>query len=89
MLHVNYGNHGIRYLCVSENINQGFSKCISFGRVKVDAAVSTEILKAIQPMAIDVALEAAEQVRQRQSDRTPWSWNWSRPVMRGADGSPV
>jgi hypothetical protein len=53
---------------VSENINQGLSKCISFGRVKVDAAVSTEILKAIQPMAMDAALEAAEQLGQRQSD---------------------
>jgi len=70
VLHVNYGNHGIRYVCVSENVNQGLSKCISFGRVKVDAAVSTEILKAIQPLAIDAALEAAEQFRQRQSDRT-------------------
>jgi DNA invertase Pin-like site-specific DNA recombinase len=70
MLHVNYGNHGIRYVCVSENVNQGLSKCISFGRVKVDAVISAEILKAIQPMAIDAALEAAEQVRQRQSDRT-------------------
>jgi hypothetical protein len=70
MLHVNYGNHGIRYVCVSENLNQGLSKCISFGRVKVDAAISAEILKAIRPVAIDAALEAAEQLRQRQSDRT-------------------
>ena len=69
MLHVNYGNRGIRYVCVSENINQGLSKCISFGRVKADAAVATEILKVIQPLAIDAALEAAEQARQRQSDR--------------------
>jgi len=69
MLHVNYGNRGIRYVCVSENINRGLSKCISFGRVKVDAAVATEILKVIQPLAIDAALEAAEQARQRQSDR--------------------
>jgi DNA invertase Pin-like site-specific DNA recombinase len=70
MLHVNYGNRGIRYVCVSENINQGLSKCLSFGRVKVDEAVSAEILKAIQPMAIDAALEAAEQFQKRQSDRT-------------------
>jgi DNA invertase Pin-like site-specific DNA recombinase len=70
MLHVNYGNKGIRYVCVSENINQGLSKCISFGRVRVDQVVSMEILKAIQPMAIDAALEAADQVQRRQSDRT-------------------
>src|SRR5947209_20601457 len=71
MLPVNYGNHGMRYVCVSENVNQGLSKCISFGRVKVDAAVSAEILKAIQPLAIDSALAAAEQFRQGQSDRAP------------------
>jgi Recombinase zinc beta ribbon domain len=85
VLHVNYGNHGIRYVCVSENVNQGFSKCISFGRVKVDAAVSAEILKAIQPMAIDAAVEAAEQSDSgRAIARMPWSWNWSRPATRRA-----
>jgi DNA invertase Pin-like site-specific DNA recombinase len=70
MLHVNYGRRGIRYRCVSENINQGLSSCISFGRVRVDQVVSMEILKVIQPIALDAALEAAEQVSRRQSDRT-------------------
>ena len=83
MLQVNYGRQGIRYRCVSENINQGVPKCISFGRVRVDQAVSTEILKAIQPMAIDAALEAAEQVASgRVIARGLWNWNWSRPATR-------
>lgn len=55
---------------MSENINQGLASCISFGRVRVDQVVSVEILKAIQPMAIDAALEAADQLQSRQSDRT-------------------
>jgi DNA invertase Pin-like site-specific DNA recombinase len=70
MLHVNYGRRGIRYRCMNENINQGLASCISFGRVRVDQMVSLEILKAIQPMALDAALEAAEQLARQQSDRT-------------------
>jgi len=70
ILHVNYGRRGIRYRCMSENINQGLASCISFGRVRVDQVVSAEILKAIQPMAVDAALEAADQLQRRQSDRT-------------------
>lgn len=70
MLHVNYGRRGIRYRCMNENINQGLASCISFGRVRVDQMVSLEILKVIQPMALEAALDAAEQVVRQQSDRT-------------------
>ena len=70
MLKVNYGRQGIRYRCMNENISQGFASCISFGRVRVDQMVSLEILKVIQPMALDAALEAAEQLAGQQSDRT-------------------
>jgi hypothetical protein len=36
----------------------------------VDQAVSREVLKAIQPLAIDAALEAADQVQRRQDEAT-------------------
>lgn len=67
MLQVHYSK-GMRYRCVNGNINQGVPICISFGGVRVDQAVSMEILKVIQPMAIDAALQAAEQAKGRQSD---------------------
>src|SRR5215471_4260609 len=70
MLKVNYGRRGIRYRCMNENLNQGLASCISFGRVRVDQMVSLEILKVIQPMALDAALQAAEQLARQQSDRT-------------------
>jgi hypothetical protein len=70
MLKVNYGRQGIRYRCMNENIIQGLANCISFGRVRVDQMVSLEILQVIQPMALDAALEAAEQLAGQQSDRT-------------------
>jgi hypothetical protein len=59
----------MRYQCVNGHINKGVSKCISFGGARVDPAVSEEILKVIQPLAVDAALEAAEQVLQHQTER--------------------
>jgi hypothetical protein len=56
----------VHYLhCVNGHINQGSQKCISFGGVRADQAVSAEILKVIQPVAIDAALLAAEQTQQQ------------------------
>jgi excisionase family DNA binding protein len=76
MLHVFYGGYGggrdrgVRYQCVGGNINKGESRCISFGGVRVDEAVTTEVLNAIQGNAVDAALEAIEQLRnQRQEQR--------------------
>jgi hypothetical protein len=53
---------------VEENIQHGLPVCISFGQMRVDQTVSMEVLKVIQPQAIEAALEAAAQTLQRQSD---------------------
>ena len=60
----------MRYQCMNGHINQGVPKCISFGGVRIDQAVSDEILKVVQPVAIDAALRAAEQRSQQQNERT-------------------
>ena len=73
MLRVHYlgkGGKEMRYQCVNGHINQGVPKCISFGGVRVDQAVSDEILKVVQPIAIDAAVRAVEQRSQQQSERT-------------------
>jgi DNA invertase Pin-like site-specific DNA recombinase len=70
MLHVHYSTHAARYRCVNENINQGVASCISFGGMRIDQVVSSEILKVIQPVAIDAALQAADQILSRQTDLT-------------------
>ena len=59
----------MRYQCINGHINQGIPKCISFGGVRVDQAVSEEILKVVQPVAIDAALRAADQKVQQQNER--------------------
>jgi DNA invertase Pin-like site-specific DNA recombinase len=69
MLRVHYlgkNRQEMRYLCINGHINQGVAKCISFGGVRIDQAVSDEILKVVQPVAIDAALRAAEQRSQQQ-----------------------
>jgi hypothetical protein len=72
MLRVHYlgkNRREMRYQCINGHINQGVPKCISFGGVRVDRAVSEEILNVCQPVAIDAALRAAEQKVQQQSER--------------------
>ncbi len=72
MLRVHYlgkSRQEMRYQCINGHINQGVPKCISFGGVRIDQAVSDEILKVVQPVAIDAALRAAEQRSQQQNER--------------------
>jgi excisionase family DNA binding protein len=72
MLRVHYlgkNRKEMRYQCINGHINQGVPKCISFGGVRVDQAVSDEILKVVQPVAIDAALRAAGQKVQQRNER--------------------
>jgi len=71
MLRVGYVGKGrteMRYLCINGHINQGIPKCIAFGGVHADQAVSAEILQVVQPMAIEVALQAADQLCQQHDE---------------------
>ena len=65
------GLRGIaRYLCIDASINHGArTKCIAFGNMRVDAAVSSEVLRVISPLAIEAALEAAAEREQTSTDR--------------------
>jgi len=56
----------IRYECRGGRNDAGDSRCISFGGLRVDAAVGTEVLRAIEGNAIDAAIDAAEQMRQQR-----------------------
>jgi DNA invertase Pin-like site-specific DNA recombinase len=72
MLRVHYlgkNRKEMRYVCINGHINQGVPKCISFGGVRVDQAISEEILKVVQPVAIEAALRAGERKVQQQSER--------------------
>lgn len=65
MLHIVYcGIEGkvARYYCRGAHINYGTARCISFGSLRADEAISSEILKAVENDAIDAAFKAAEQI---------------------------
>lgn len=60
-LHVAYsgkgGNTG-RYHCRGSQFNHGGARCISFGGMRVDRAISAEIIAQLQPLGIEAALQA-------------------------------
>jgi hypothetical protein len=68
MLQVFYPGTMIRYVCNAARSRYGAETCISFGGLRVDAAVSKEVLEAVSGNAIQAALEAAEQMQQKQRD---------------------
>jgi excisionase family DNA binding protein len=64
-----------RYVCNDADVNHATTrKCIAFGNMRVDAAVSAEVLRVISPLALEAAFQmiadreraGAEQLRQRE-----------------------
>ena len=68
MLQVFYPGTMIRYVCNAARSRYGEETCITFGGLRVDAAVSKEVLGAVSGNAIQAALEAAEQMQQKRRD---------------------
>ena len=46
------------YRCERQNQILGVPRCFTFGGLRIDAAVSRELLRAVEPMAIEAAEEA-------------------------------
>ena len=62
-------NHDVpRYCCHRGHLDNGEEKCISFGGLSVDRAVSNEIFRVIQPAALEAAVLAHQQESERQSE---------------------
>jgi len=65
-LHVTYAGKrqpGIRYECRGAMINHGQgTRCVSFGALRPDEAISRALLDAVLPNAIDAAVEMAHQM---------------------------
>ena len=56
------------YLCQRGNVS-GQPRCMNFGGLRVDAAIAQELLRVVEPMAIDAAFEAERMHRKQQEDR--------------------
>jgi DNA invertase Pin-like site-specific DNA recombinase len=57
------------YRCERPNQMLGLPRCLGFGSTRVDAAVAGELLRAVEPMAIEAALEAERRHMEHQSER--------------------
>jgi DNA invertase Pin-like site-specific DNA recombinase len=58
----------LRYVCVRGARDNGEPRCISFGGLVVDAAMAKEILRVVQPAAIEAAVVASEAAAQQQDE---------------------
>jgi hypothetical protein len=58
-MYVGYGKSG-RYYCQGANVNHGTERCISFGGLRADEAVGTEVVRVLKPLGIDAAVKALE-----------------------------
>lgn len=55
----------VRYSCQRGNMDTGEPRCIAFGGVPVDAALSREILRVLEPAALEASILANEQFSQQ------------------------
>src|ERR1700750_2456305 len=59
-LYVGYGGKAGRYYCQGALVNHGTQRCISFGGLRVDHAVGSEVLRVLKPLGINAAAKALE-----------------------------
>jgi excisionase family DNA binding protein len=57
------------YRCDRPNLMLGLPRCLGFGGSRVDTAIATEILRVVEPMAIEAALEAERMHREGEAER--------------------
>ena len=57
------------YRCDRANLMLGLPRCLTFGGPRVDAAIARELLRAVEPMAIEAALEAERMHMESQGEQ--------------------
>lgn len=71
-LHVQYtgkGGNTQRYVCRGEFSTKAVDNCIGFGGMRIDRAVTQEVLDRVQPLGIEAALAAMQAHKEQQSDK--------------------
>jgi len=51
----------LRYTCNRGWLDNGEARCIAFGGIPVDDAIAREVLRVVQPAAIEAAVQASQQ----------------------------
>jgi excisionase family DNA binding protein len=57
------------YRCERPNQMLGRPRCLTFGGLRVDAAITKEVLRAVEPLAIEAALEAERRQMESQNEQ--------------------
>ena len=57
------------YRCDRPNLMLGLPRCFTFGGLRVDAAVARELLRAVEPMAIEAAVEAERRYMETRGEQ--------------------
>jgi hypothetical protein len=71
MMAVGYGGEGgvrARYMCRGAQLDHGAPECLSFGASRPDRAIAAALIEAIQPKAIEAALEAVSRAQRARED---------------------
>jgi excisionase family DNA binding protein len=59
-----------RYICEEASLGFGVgTRCISFGNMRIDGAVSAEVLRAISPLAIEASVDVATECKHAGTER--------------------
>jgi hypothetical protein len=68
-LHYTGGQHDApRYTCHQAWLDKGQPRCISIGGTRVDAAVAQEVLRAVQPAAIEASILAHDEEAKKRDE---------------------
>ena len=69
MVHYTGCQHDVaRYTCQGTALDKALPRCISFGGARVDAAVGNEVLRVVQPAAIEAAILAHRDEAKKQDE---------------------
>ena len=58
----------LRYACLRGLLDHGEPRCVAFGGIPVDDAIAGEVLRVVQPAAVEAALVASEQAARQQDE---------------------
>lgn len=58
----------LRYACIRGTLDNGEPKCISFGGIPVDKRISEDVVRVVQPDAIEAAVQACQEVAKRRDE---------------------
>jgi excisionase family DNA binding protein len=64
-----YGRKGRAYRCDNPNLMLAAARCLTFGSSRVDSVLARELLRAIEPIAVEAAMEAERLRMERVNER--------------------